>query len=216
MFQPLRSALLNEMPEMLISPLCFGFCGAALWQLLALACAKIPFSFPNSWWYVFQRVGRALVFPLINEMEQGRQGLPQLGREVKTRKGLVRTPLTELFAGSGMLWASCFGNITRRPQEGQCWDARLERLIFLLLRCPLQVTGIQGTWQYSSYKLTHEPQIAWHQENYYYGRATEMFQSMVLCVAWPCLNCCASALAHPSFFLPKEGSTAWVASPVQP
>lgn len=42
-----------------------------------------------------------------------------------------------------------------------------------------------------------------------------MLQSMALCVPWPCLNCCVSASAHPSFFLRKGGRAVWVASPVQ-
>lgn len=45
---------------------------------------------------------------------------------------------------------------------------------------------------------------------YYYGKAADMLRSTVLCP-----NCCASASAHPSFFLLKGSSTASVASPVQ-
>ena len=49
---------------------------------------------------------RALVFPLINEMDQGRQGSPQPGHDMKARKDLVQSPLSELFSGAGLLWAS--------------------------------------------------------------------------------------------------------------
>lgn len=70
-----------------------------------------------------------LVFPLINEMQQGRQGFPQLGREVKTRKGLVWTPLSYL------LVLACFGH-------HMFWQYHMEASGGAVLRCKIRKTNL--------------------------------------------------------------------------
>lgn len=106
MLQPLRTALLDEARG--------GHQPLVLWVLrscpMAAPCVSLfkdPVLAPEFLALcVSEGRERTLAFCLVNEMEQGRQGFPPLGQGLKARKGLVQTPLTELFSGSGVLWTS--------------------------------------------------------------------------------------------------------------
>lgn len=106
MLQPLRTALLDEARG--------GHHPLVLWVLwscpMAAPCVSLfkdPILAPE-FLVLCVSEGRegTLAFCLVNEMEQERQGFPPLGQGMKARKGLVQTPLTELFSGSGVLWSA--------------------------------------------------------------------------------------------------------------